>query len=141
MRKILRLQILIIVAVVCGLNPLGLTAIADQTQRVLILPDADTDGTDSLVESLKSAGYDVTLSQVVEFEWDGTNPPLIDFDAVIHLNGATFQTALSIEAQNALVDFVKNGGNFIAGQFNGYEQADKQQIDMPDLGIIEDVKQ
>jgi hypothetical protein len=70
---------------------------------------------------------------VVEFKWDSTNPPLTDFDAVIHLNGATFHTPLSVEAQRALVDFVYNGGNFIGGQFNGFEQANKQQIDMPDL--------
>ena len=133
MRKMMRLQILVIVTVVFGLSILGATAYADQAQRVLILPDAYTDGTEALVKALESAGYKVTLSGGVEFEWDGTNPRLNNFDAVIHLNGATFHTPLSIEAQFALVDFVKNGGNFIGGQFNGFEQANKQQIDMPDL--------
>jgi len=133
MRRRLRLPSLVVTAVVFGLSFMGLAVYADQPRRVIILPDAYTDGTIALLEALKSAGFDVTLCQAVEFKWDGTNPHLIGFDAVIHLNGATSHTPLSIEAQYALVDFVKNGGNFIGSQFNGYEQADKRQIDMPDL--------
>ena len=133
MRILRRLQCLVVAALVIGLSHMGLTAYADQPRRVLILPDAFTDGTDALFEALKSAGYDVTLSQAVEFNWDGTNPHLTGFDAVIHLNGATSHTPLAIQTQVALVEFVRNGGNFIGSQFNGYEQADKRQIDMPDL--------
>ena len=99
---------------------------------ILLLADDATDGTTALVETLTAAGYEVEVV-LPEFRWDATNPPLAGFKAVIHLNGPTFHTPLPVHAQEALVDFVRNGGGYIGGQFNGYEQAQGQQVDMSDL--------
>ena len=124
-------------AVVAGLMMLALFVLptplwAAGGTPILLLADADTAGTDALVQTLEAAGYEVEVVSP-EFTWDGTNPSLAGFKAVIHLNGATFHTPLPVPAQEALVDFVRNGGGYIGGQFNGYEQAQGQQVDMPDL--------
>jgi hypothetical protein len=101
-------------------------------KRLLLLADADTPGTTALSATLTQAGYEIT--QVTpEYAWDGTNPALAGFQAVVHLNGKTWATPLPVSAQTALVDFVRNGGGFVGSQWNGYEQAQGQQVDMKDL--------
>ncbi|MEO8678073.1 MAG: Ig-like domain-containing protein [Vicinamibacterales bacterium] len=102
--------------------------------RVLVLADVDTPGTQALVAALVGAGHVVTLRPPPEYTWDGTNPPLTDFNVVIHLNGATYETPLPSAAQTALVDFVRAGGGFIGSQWNGYERGQGgRQFEMADL--------
>lgn len=101
--------------------------------KVLLLVDANTAGTTALVNAIVAAGYTVTVRPPPEYTWDGTNPPLTDFHCVIHLNGATYWAPLPVAAQTALVNFVQNGGGFIGSQWNGYERATGQQVDMNDL--------
>lgn len=100
---------------------------------VLLLVDADTLGTTALVTALSSAGNEVTRRAAPEYTWDGTNPPLTDFGVVVHLNGATFNQPLPLSAQTALVEFVRDGGGFIGGQWNGFERARGRQVAMSDL--------
>ena len=85
--------------------------------KVLILADADGASTDALAASVAATGFQVTTRPAPEYTWDGTNPALTDFAAVIHLNGATWNVPLPVSAQTALTDFVQNGGGFIAGQW------------------------
>ncbi|MEN8179574.1 MAG: hypothetical protein ABFS39_13295, partial [Pseudomonadota bacterium] len=100
---------------------------------ILLLVDKDTTGTTNLTNALSAAGFNVTRRPPPEYTWDTTNPPLTDFDCVIHLNGNTYQVPLPVTAQTALVDFVRNGGGFIGSQWNGYERATNRQVDMNDL--------
>ena len=88
---------------------------------VLILADTDAVSTDALAASLADSGVQVTVRPAPEYTWDGTNPSLNGFDAVIHLNGATYDWVLSLEAQDALTSFVQNGGGFVGAQWNGYD--------------------
>lgn len=99
---------------------------------LLLLADADTAGTDALEEILAATGYDVTRV-TPEYTWNATNPPLDGFDCVVHLNGATWHRSLPVEAQTALVDFVRIGGGYIGSQWNGLEAAAGWQVDMEDL--------
>ena len=99
--------------------------------KVLILVDAQGASTDSLVKSVKAAGFEVS-SFFPEYAWDGTNPALTGFAAVIHLNGATWNIPLPVSAQTALTSFVQNGGGFVGAQWNGYE-ATVSQTAMPNL--------
>jgi len=111
--------------------------------RVLLIADIPTlsDGTGSvnaLFNALVDAGFDVGLRLSPEYSYDGTNPPLAGFDCVIHLNG--FAGALSDIfrgmqplGQQALVDFVYNGGGYIGGQWNGRELTLGVQTQMNDL--------
>src|SRR3954451_1929762 len=88
---------------------------------VLILADTDAVSTDALAASLADSGVQVTVRPGPEYTWDGTNPSLAGFDVVIHLNGATYDYVLSLEAQDALTSFVQNGGGFVGAQWDGYD--------------------
>ena len=100
--------------------------------KVLILDDAEGPSTAALASSIAAAGFQVTSRLAPENTWNGTNPALTGFAAVVHLNGATWNAPLPPAAQTALTSFVQNGGGFVAGQWNGYE-ATVGQKSMPDL--------
>lgn len=101
--------------------------------NVLLLVDVDGPGTDALQAALVSAGNNVTRRPAPEFTFDGTNPPLAGFDAVVHLNGSTYDIPLHPSGQLALVEFVRGGGGFVASQWNGYELVAGQASRMADL--------
>jgi hypothetical protein len=88
---------------------------------LLILADADVGSTNALKDTLTEAGFQVTVRPAPEYTWDGTNPVLAGFDAVIHLNGAGYDGTFSDAAQQALSDFVANGGGYIGAEWNGVE--------------------
>ncbi|HEV7367278.1 MAG TPA: PxKF domain-containing protein [Gemmatimonadales bacterium] len=100
--------------------------------KVLILADADGVSTNALAASVAAAGFQVTTRPAPENTWNGTNPDLTGFAAVIHLDGVTWNVPLPVSAQTALTSFVQNGGGFVAGQWNGYE-ATVSQTNMPNL--------
>jgi hypothetical protein len=100
--------------------------------KVLILDDAEGISTATLASAVAAAGFQVTSRLAPENTWNGTNPALTGFAAVIHLNGATWNVPLPVAAQTALSDFVQNGGGFVAAQWNGYEATVSQKA-MPNL--------
>jgi Bacterial Ig-like domain len=100
--------------------------------NVLMLVDANGPGTDALKAALVAAGNAVTTTSP-EYAWDGTNPSPAGFQVVIHLDGSTYFAPLPVSAQQTLENFVQQGGGFIAGQWNGYELVQGQQVSMPDL--------
>jgi MBG domain/Trehalose utilisation len=101
---------------------------------VLILSDVDAATTSALADTLTAAGFQVTVRPGPEYSWDGTNPGLAGFNAVVHLDGATYDLPLTPEAQSALVTFVQNGGGYIGAQWDGYEA--QNQPDMADLALL-----
>jgi hypothetical protein len=104
--------------------------------KVLILADVDGPATTALANSIVSAGFHVGLRQAPEYNWFGTNPSLDGYDAVIHLNGFTYNLPLAANAQSALRAFVNNGGGFVGAQWNGYEELADQQTGMPELVLL-----
>ncbi|MBB6611582.1 HYR domain-containing protein [Pontibacter sp. Tf4] len=91
-------------------------------KKVLLIWDEMTASTISLKNALTAAGLEVTLSTTAENGYDGTNPSLTGFDAVIHLNGTTYDVAMPVSGQNALVDFVLNQGKtYITNEWSAYE--------------------
>lgn len=94
---------------------------AGEGPSVLILADTDAVSTDALAASLADSGVQVTVRPGPEWTWDGTNPSLAGFDVVVHLNGATYDYVLPLEAQDALTSFVQNGGGFVGAQWDGYD--------------------
>jgi hypothetical protein len=88
---------------------------------LLILADADDSSTAVLKDTLSDAGFQVTVRPAPEYTWDGTNPALAGFDVVIHLNGAGYDGTFNDAAQQALSDFVANGGGYIGAEWNGVE--------------------
>ena len=59
---------------------------------VLIIWDnsSTNSNTLSLKNALESEGFSVTLSTTNESAYNGSNPALTNFEAVIHLNGTTY---------------------------------------------------
>jgi hypothetical protein len=104
--------------------------------KVLILSDVDGPSTTALANSIVSAGFHVGVVRGPEFNWFGSNPSLDGYDAVIHLNGYTYDVALAANAQTALRSFVQQGGGFIGAQWNGYEEASGQQTGMTELVLL-----
>src|SRR6476659_8474044 len=101
---------------------------------VLILSDVDAATTSALADTLTAAGFQVTVRPGPEYTWDGTNPGLAGFNAVVHLDGATYDIPLPSAAQTALTSFVQNGGGYIGAQWGGYEALN--QPDMADLVLL-----
>lgn len=102
---------------VCGNNGAG--------KNVLLLWDTDNANTQNLKTAIETAGFNVTMPDVPEHQWDGTNPSLDGFDAVIHLNGTTYSYGLPLSAQNALLDFVQVQGKlFVHSEWDAYELDD-----------------
>ncbi len=105
---------------------------------VLILWDTVERGVPALQTSLQGAGHTVTLSDTIQYEFDGTNPSLDGFEVVIHLNGDTFDNDMNTAGQQALVDFVAAGGGFLHQEWNAYtyDQALKYQL-LGDLTLLQ----
>jgi hypothetical protein len=98
---------------------------------VLVLADTDVVSTNALTTSLANSGAQVTVRPGPEYTWDGSNPSLDGFDVVVHLNGSSYEAGLPVEAQNALVSFVSNGGGYVGAKWNGQEY----QPNMDDLTL------
>jgi len=90
-------------------------------ERVLILWDDNGIGTQALQNALLNSGFEVVLSEQSESEYDGSNPPLDDFNVVIHLNGTSHGRDMPLTGQQALVDYVGFGGGYIHSAWNAYE--------------------
>ena len=96
--------------------------------KVLIIWDnsASNSNTLSLKSALESAGITVTLSSASETSYDGTNPSLSSYDAVIHLNGTSYDSDMPSAGQNALVAFVQTqGGLYIHSEWNVWAVANR----------------
>jgi hypothetical protein len=117
-----------------------LVSFCSSAQNVLIIYDDSPTNTNtlSLKTALENDGLVVTISGVSESNWDGTNPSLTDFDAVIHLNGTTYATQMPVEGRNALVNFVQNlHKKYIGMEWNAYQITENQMLDMRDLILMD----
>jgi hypothetical protein len=108
---------------------------------VLLIWDVLNANTASLQNALESAGILVELSATSETAYDGTNPGLEGFNAVIHLNGTTYDTPMPLAGQNTLVQFVQDGGGFLSSEWNGYEIGEGRMTAMRDLILFDRVGQ
>jgi uncharacterized membrane protein len=91
--------------------------------NVLIIWDnsSSNSNTLSLKSALEDEGFTVSLSSTNESSYNGTNPALSSYDAVIHLNGTTYNSDMPSGGQNALVDFVNTqGGLYIHTEWTAW---------------------
>ena len=91
--------------------------------NVLIIWDnsSSNSNTLSLKSALEDEGFTVSLSSTNESSYNGTNPALSNYDAVIHLNGTTYNSDMPSGGQNALVDFVNTqGGLYIHTEWTAW---------------------
>jgi hypothetical protein len=70
--------------------------------------------------ALEAAGHtvDCTCSY---YDWDGTNPPLRDFDVVVFLDGETYGQGLDPAAVAEFVSFVESGFGLVMTEWSAYD--------------------
>ena len=66
-----------------------------------------------------------------------TNPSPDAFDVVIHLNGSTYSTQMPVTGQQALVDFVNDGGGYLGFEWSAYEVENNRMLAMQDLVLLD----
>jgi hypothetical protein len=109
---------------------------------VLLIWDVLNTNTASLQNALEAAGILVELSDTSETAYNGANPSLDGFSAVIHLNGTTTPGAeMPLAGQNALVQFVQDGGGYLGSEWNAYEISLGQLMAMRDLVLFDRIDQ
>ena len=102
-------------------------------QRVLILKDQSTisAGVQALKNHLVLNGMTVDYSDSIEYSFaggtftvnGGTSKTLADYDVIVHMDGASFSTAMNTSGQTAIMNFVRNGGGYIGGEWLSYEKS------------------
>jgi len=99
---------------------------------VLIVWDTMSEPLKNLAKVLEGSGNSIVkFSAKNETEFKGEE--LREYDFVIHLNGTTYNTEMPKEGQQALVEFVREGGFFMTGNWNAYEADRNRMLDMIDL--------
>jgi len=100
-----------------GITP---TSEAQNTVNLLILGDGTSEGQ---ITPFLPSNINWTLAPVREYNYNGTNPSLSDFDVVLLLDGASpaYVNDMPTSGQTALITFVQNGGGFIGTAWLPYE--------------------
>jgi PKD repeat protein len=109
---------------------------AGPTDVLIIYDVATASGTTALRNALAAAGMNVALSFAPETAYSGSNPFLTPYEAVIHLNGTTWSTDMPGAGQQALVNYVQNGGGYIGSEWNAWEFGQGRLRLMGDLILI-----
>ena len=106
--------------------------------EVLVLYDVLDGSTPALVTALETEGHTVTLSDVPEQSWDGTNPSLAGFSVVVHLNGTTFDDTMGTVGTQELHDFVElDGGGYVHFEWHAYAQSVGHEPALRDLTLMD----
>jgi hypothetical protein len=64
-----------------------------------------------VIASLEADGHTVTVGAF--YDYNGTNPPLAGFDSVLHWVGYSYEKDMVTAGEQAIVDFVSNGGTLV----------------------------
>lgn len=84
-------------------------------KKVLVIADDSQPLSKQLSDAIGAAGYTMTLTAKPSYQYDGTNPALAIYGAVVVLAGgpsvASYLTDMPLAGQKALVDFVETQGN------------------------------
>jgi len=114
------------------------TASSSDIDVLIIWDNSSTNSnTLSLKTALESEGFNVTLSSTNESSYNGSNPALTDFEAVIHLNGTTYSSEMPNSGQTALVDFVNTqGGLYCHTSWLPYQRGQSKYTTMSELIIL-----
>lgn len=114
-------------------------------QRVLILKDQSSisSGVQALKNHLVTNGMTVDYSDVIEYSFvggtftvnGGTSKTLADYDVIVHMNGASYNTPMNTSGQTAIMNFVRGGGGYIGGEWLSYERS--SHTIMQDLILLE----
>ncbi|MBI5546536.1 MAG: hypothetical protein HY901_21860 [Deltaproteobacteria bacterium] len=97
-------------------------------RTVLILKDDSDTGTATLATALTAAGFTVTTSAVPSYQYNGTNPALAPFGAVVVLAGGpsgqpSVTTDMPVAGQAALSSYLAAGNGLVFTEWAAYHVA------------------
>lgn len=110
---------------------------------VLVLKDDSDSGTAQLVTALTAAGYTVTTSSVPSYQYNGTNPALAAFGAVVVLSGGpsgqpAVTTDMPVAGQQAIVDFANvAGGGVVLTEWAAFHVASNRWQTLKNLVLLQ----
>ncbi|MBK8258485.1 MAG: hypothetical protein IPK82_38230 [Polyangiaceae bacterium] len=112
-------------------------------KSVLLLPDDSPTGSAVLATALTAAGFTVTTAAVPSYQYNGTNPALTNFGAVIVLSGgpsgqASVTTDMPVAGQQAILDFVNvAGGGLVLTEWAAYHVASNRWQTLKPLVLLQ----
>jgi hypothetical protein len=115
----------------------ALTVVRPSGLIALLIWDTQSGGTLALSNALANAGIYVVLSEADETGYNGANPSPAAFNAVIHLNGTTYDSDMPLAGQNALLGYVQNGGGYVHGEWDAYDYLAGAMSNMRDLILFD----
>ena len=96
-------------------------------KSVLLIEDDSAAGSATLAAALAKVGYTVTQTAVPSYQYNGTNPALAGFGAVVVLAGGpqatSYQTDMPAAGQAAIVAFLNAGNGVVFTEWAAYEVA------------------
>jgi PKD repeat protein len=102
-------------------------------KSILVLRDGISEN--DVIAILTSAGFNV-ITGPLEYQYDGTNPPLINIGVVVLLDGNSYDKDMPANGQTALRNFVLNGGGLVLTEWFAYERDNGRYSYMSDLQIL-----
>jgi uncharacterized repeat protein (TIGR01451 family) len=114
-----------------------LSVIPGADLNALLIWDTENAGTLALSNALANDGIAVTLSAADERSYNGSNPSPAGFDAVIHLNGTTYDMDMPASGQITLSNYVAGGGGYIHTEWNSYEYSQGLVVHLRDLILFD----
>ena len=109
-----------------------LVSLFANAQRVLFLKDETSisSGVLALHDHLEHNGMTVDISDFIEYNFTGSSfnvnggasKTLADYDVIVHMNGSSYGTPMNTNGQTAIINFVRNGGGYIGGEWLSYEK-------------------
>jgi len=109
-------------------------------KKVLLVADDSASGAAVLGTALTAAGYTVTQTAVPSYQYDGTNPALATFGAVVVLaggpQGTSYQTDMPLAGQTAIVNFVNAGNGVVFTEWAAFEVANGHWTTLASLVLL-----
>jgi hypothetical protein len=100
----------------------------------LFICDNITQDVTNLIASLNRRGIYVKTTE--RSSYTGQNPPPTPYSAAVLIDGASYDTDLSGQAQARLVEYVRNGGKFIGSEWSAYQVKNGRFQLMKDLVLL-----
>jgi len=102
---------------------------------VLVIKDGSTEF--DIANILRAEGISVDIANVMDHQWDGTNPSPYNYETVIVPDGfSDWSLGMPVQGQNTLVNYVNNGGGVIITGWVHYEFLNGRYQNMGDLILL-----
>ena len=102
---------------------------------ILVIKDGSTEF--DIANILRAEGMSVDIANVMDHQWDGTNPSPYNYETVIVPDGfSDWSLGMPVQGQNTLVNYVNDGGGVIITGWVHYEFLGGRYQNMGDLILL-----